>query len=151
MNKSKEWDLTFLRIAKELGDKSHCVSRQVGCLFVLDGRILVSGINGTPPGEKNCDELFDKQNFDPAEHRAWSDVAELHAEQNAIVYAAKKGISLEGSTLYCTLQPCIHCSKLLLALGVKRVVFGNYYDRVDMTSVTRFNSHNIEYEYLPFV
>jgi dCMP deaminase len=130
MSRELEWDLTFLRIAKEMGNMSHCVSRKVGAIAVKDGRILMSGINGSPAGECNCDRIFSERNFDPVKHRSWSDVNEIHAEMNLVSFAAKYGISLEGSTVYCTLEPCTQCIKNLIQVGIKRVVYSEQYDRV---------------------
>jgi len=124
-------DRVFIGNAINLSYLSHCVSRQVGCVIEKDGRTLSTGINGTSSGDENCDELFPLEGFDAKAHRAWSDVNEAHAELNAINWAAKHGISLDGSTLYCTLQPCLQCSKNLPAVGIKRIVFKDLYDRVD--------------------
>jgi dCMP deaminase len=124
-------DRVFISNAINLSHMSHCVSRQVGCVIALDGRTLVTGVNGTSRGDVNCDELFPAEGFDPAAHRKWSDDNEIHAELNAINFAAKHGISLDGATLYCSLQPCMQCSKNLPAVGIKRIVFGTFYDRVD--------------------
>ena len=133
-DKKRKLDLTFLNIAKVLSNQSHCVSRQVGAVFVKEGRILISGINGTVAGETNCDEIFNKGGFgdqwDAGQHRHWSDKNEIHAEQNGIIYAAKHGIALDGCTVYSTLQPCSHCIKMLAAVGAKRIVFSELYDRV---------------------
>ena len=147
--KQLKWDKTFLMMAKILAEQSHCVSRHVGAFFVRDGRILVSGINGTIKGETNCDEVFVGETWNMKDHREWSDKNELHAEQNGIIYAAKHGVSLDGSTVYSTLQPCDHCIKMIAAVGVKRVVFSQYYDRVgDGTSEVeaRLNKLGIAYE-----
>lgn len=124
-------DRVFIGNAINLSYLSHCVSRQVGCVIEKDGRTLSTGINGTSSGDENCDELFPLEGFDAKAHREWSDVNEAHAELNAINWAAKHGISLDGSTLYCTLQPCLQCSKNLPAVGIKRIVFKDLYDRVD--------------------
>ena len=124
-------DRVFIGNAINLSYASHCVSRQVGCVIALDGRTLSTGINGTSSGDENCDELFPMEGFDAKAHRQWSDVNEIHAELNAINWAAKHGISLDGATLYCTLQPCLQCSKNLPAVGIKRIVFNEFYDRVD--------------------
>jgi dCMP deaminase len=150
MNKQLRWDITFLKMAQLLGENSHCVSRQVGTLFIQDGRILTSGINGTAIGETNCDELFHRQHFDAVTHREWSDVHEIHAEQNALLFAAKKGISLKGSTVYSTLQPCSQCSKMLAVVGIKRIVFSNYYDRVTGSDAVknRLEKLGIEYHHI---
>ena len=124
-------DRVFIGNAINLSYLSHCVSRQVGCVIEKDGRTLSTGINGTAFGDENCDELFPHEGFDAKAHREWSDVNEIHAELNAINWAAKHGISLDGSTLYCTLQPCLQCSKNLPAVGIKRIVFKDFYDRVN--------------------
>ena len=124
-------DRVFIGNAINLSYLSHCVSRQVGCVIEKDGRTLSTGINGTSGGDENCDELFPVEGFDAKAHREWSDINEIHAELNAINWAAKHGISLDGSTLYCTLQPCLQCSKNLPAVGIKRIVFNEFYDRVD--------------------
>lgn len=124
-------DLVFINVARDMSTLSHCVSRQVGCVIARDGRILSTGINGTSSNDVNCDTLFPLDDFDPVAHRKWSDDNEIHAELNAVNFAAKDGISLNGSTLYCTLQPCMQCSKNLPAVGIKRIVFDTFYDRVD--------------------
>lgn len=124
-------DRVFISNAINLSYLSHCVSRQVGCVIALDGRTLVTGVNGTSQGDVNCDELFPSVGFDPVAHRIWSDDNEIHAELNAINFAAKHGISLDGATLYCSLQPCMQCSKNIPAVGIKRIVFDTFYDRVD--------------------
>ena len=129
--KQETLDRVFIQVAKDMSTLSHCVSRQVGCVIVKDGRILATGINGTTATDTNCDELFPMEGFDPAAHRKWSDDNEIHAEMNAINFAAKHGISLDGATLYCSLQPCMQCSKNIPAVGIKRIVFDTFYDRVD--------------------
>lgn len=152
MNKQLKWDRTFLRIARELGDNSHCVSRQVGAIAVLDGRTLSSGVNGTPSGECNCDEIFPKIGFDPVAHRNWSDIHEIHAEMNLISFAAKHGTSLVGSTMYSTLQPCNQCIKNLIQVGIKRIVYSEPYDRVTPEDneivIARLSALDIKYEHM---
>lgn len=145
------WDKSFLQIAEVLGNKSHCVSQQVGAIAVLDGRILSSGINGTPSGECNCDEIF-SDDFDPVAHREWSDIHEVHAEMNMISFAAKYGVSLDGSTMYSTLQPCNQCVKNIIQAGVKRIVYAKKYRRVtekdNQIVVNRLRKLNISYEHI---
>ena len=150
--KKRKLDHTFLKIARVLSEQSHCVSRQVGAVFVKEGRILISGINGTVAGETNCDEIFSRDGFgtvwDAGQHRHWSDKNEIHAEQNGIIYAAKHGIALDGCTVYSTLQPCDHCVKMLAAVGAKRIVFAQLYDRVEATAEVedRLRRLKINYE-----
>lgn len=132
-------DITFLKMAKNLASLSHCVSHQVGCLFVKNGRVISSGINGTPQGFINCDEVFDKNKFDREAHHLWSRRHEIHAEQNVIDFAARHGIALEGSTVYCTLQPCSECVKNLIPTGIVRVVFEKLYDKGDkLEDISKF-------------
>lgn len=120
----------FINIARQMASLSHCVSYKVGCVFVKDGRILSTGYNGTPAGYHNCDTIFPFYNKETNRelHREFSNMYEIHAEQNAIIFAAKEGISLKESSVYCTVEPCIHCTKMLIAIGVKNVYIDQLYD-----------------------
>ena len=124
--------LIYLNIAREISKLSKCVSIQVGCILVKEGRILSIGYNGTPPNYINCDEMFPEydQQRDRELHHQWSLIHELHAEMNAILWAAKNGISIEGATLYCTHQPCDQCTKNILALGITNIYYKDEYDKV---------------------
>jgi dCMP deaminase len=124
----------YLNIAKELATLSHCVSHKVGVIAVLDGRILATGINGTPKGSINCDALFDEATVHSSEeernaHYEWSKKNEIHGEMNLIIFCAKHGIKLEGATLYSTLQPCYECVKNLTQVGIKVIVYSKIYDK----------------------
>lgn len=109
-------DTVFINIAKETSTLSHCVRSKVGAVLVKDGNIISFGYNGTPSGMDNsCEE---------------NDVTfphVIHAECNAILKAAKTGNSVDSSTLYLTLSPCLDCSKLILQSGIKKVVYLNVY------------------------
>ena len=109
-------DKVFINIAKETSTLSHCVRSKVGAVLVKDGNIISFGYNGTPSGMDNCCEKDDV---------TFAHV--IHAECNAILKAAKTGNSVDGSTLYLTLSPCLDCSKLILQSGIKRVVYLNEY------------------------
>lgn len=113
-------DKVFINIAKETSTLSHCVRSKVGAVLVKDGNIISFGYNGTPSGmSNNCEE---------------NDVTlpyVIHGEVNAILKAAKTGNSVDGSTLYLTLSPCLDCSKLILQSGIKRVVYLNNYRNLD--------------------
>lgn len=109
-------DKVFINIAKETSTLSHCVRSKVGAVLVKDGNIISFGYNGTPSGMDNsCEE--DNVTFPHV----------IHAECNAILKAAKTGNSVDGSTLYLTLSPCLDCSKLILQSAIKRVVYLNEY------------------------
>jgi len=109
-------DKVFINIAKETSTLSHCVRSKVGAVLVKDGNIISFGYNGTPSGMNNCCE----EDNVTLKHV-------IHAECNAILKAAKTGNSVDGSTLYLTLSPCLDCSKLILQSGIKRVVYLNVY------------------------
>lgn len=127
-NKS-EWDQAFLRIAFDLSKFSKCVSKKVCALIVKDRRIISTGLNGTQSGEVNCNDVFNPNDFDREEHHTWSLLHEQHAEISAISYCIKNNMSIEGATIYCTLQPCFSCAKILIASGIKRVVYSKEYDK----------------------
>ena len=119
----------FLKVAKELSVESHCVSQQVSCLLVRDGRIISTGLNGTPQGYINCDEKFPEGRCD--EHHEWSNIHEIHAEVNAILWAAKEGTSIDKCVAYSTLKPCFNCTKALVGSGVTAIYYAEKYHRHD--------------------
>lgn len=128
-----EIDQKSLDIAEIIASYSKCVSHHVGAVAVKDGRILATGYNGTPSGCINCSDYW--QNYIPEKdrngHKDWSDKFEVHAEMNVISFAAKHGISIEGATLYSTVQPCMHCTKNLINAGITRIVYKHKYDRME--------------------
>jgi dCMP deaminase len=122
------WDSYFMNIASIVASRSTCLRRKVGALIVKDRRILATGYNGTPSGIKHCEEvgcLRDKLNVPSGQRHELC--RGLHAEQNALLQAALHGISLKGSTLYCTNQPCIICAKMLINAGIKEIVISGRY------------------------
>ena len=129
-------DTNFINIAKEISKASKCVSKQVGAVIVKDGRILSTGYNGTPAGYKNCCEYW--QNEYTKEHHEWSKKYEIHAEMNAIIWAARKGISIENATIYVTLEPCNECSKNIIASGITRIVYEKSYEHTNSPEVSTF-------------
>lgn len=133
-------DKNFINIAKELATASKCVSKQVGAVIVKDGRILSTGYNGTPAGFINCNEHW--KNEYTKEHHEWSKTYEIHAEMNAIIWAARKGISIEGATIYVTLEPCSECSKNLIASGIKRIVYEKSYEHTHSEVISKFIKDN---------
>jgi len=133
-------DRNFINIARELATASKCVSKQVGALIVKDGRILSTGYNGTPAGFENCCDYWDNK-YTP-EHHEWSKTYEIHAEMNAIIWAAREGISIEGATIYVTLEPCSECSKNVIASGIKRIVYEKPYEHTHSEVISKFIKDN---------
>lgn len=118
----------FMNTAIELSKQSNCVSKQVGAVIVKNDRIISMGYNGTPKGFKNCDEVFDKNNFERHEHHTWSNIYEIHAEMNAILFSAKNGIEINGCSMYVTLKPCDQCLKNLIHSGISKIIYLDEYD-----------------------
>jgi dCMP deaminase len=133
-------DRNFINIAREIASASKCVSKQVGAVIVKDGRILSTGYNGTPAGYTNCCEHWNNEYT--KDHHEWSKTYEIHAEMNALIWAAREGISINGATIYVTLEPCSECSKNLIASGIKRIVYERAYEHTNSDVVSQFIKDN---------
>ena len=119
MTEKPSFDLIFMKLASDLAARSHCVKAQVGAVLTKDTRIISIGYNGPPAGTHNCDEEWPETGC-PRDSKNSCSLA-LHAEENAILYAVKNGASLEGSTLYITLSPCLSCARIIYSSGIKKV------------------------------
>jgi len=118
-------DKNFMNIAFEISTWSKCVSRQTWAVIVMDNRILSTWYNGTPAWYTNCNDYW-KWKY-TKEHHDWSYKYEIHAEMNAIVWAARNWISIEWATLYSTYQPCFDCTRAIIAAWIKTIVFKDRY------------------------
>ncbi len=148
-HKRPPWDEYFLNIMEEVGKRGSCDRGRAGCVIVKNKHILATGYVGSPPGLPHCDEvghLMRKVTYEDGEERMHC-VRTIHAEQNAICAAARFGISLEGSTLYVKMEPCEVCTRLLIAVGIKRVVCKNKYHGAKK-SLEMFKKSGIKVEYL---
>jgi len=131
MSTWSKWDIRFMELAKSISNWSSCFqeNRKIGAIIVKNKRILTTGYNGAPAGLKSCVErqecLRRKLNI-PSGTRHELCYA-IHAEQNAIIQAAKLGVAIDGATLYCTHQPCVICAKMIINAGIARVVYGEGY------------------------
>lgn len=125
MNHKPSFDDIYMELAENLSLKSHCVKAKVGAVLTKDTRIISLGYNGPPAGTQNCDEVWPTEGC-PRDSKGSCSLA-LHAEQNAILYAAKNNVSIEGSTLYVTLSPCIGCARVIYTIGIKKVIFKDSY------------------------
>lgn len=122
------WDQYFIDITHLVATRSTCLRRQVGALLVKDRNILATGYNGTPSGIRHCEEtgcLREQLKVPSGERHELC--RGLHAEQNAIIQAARHGVNIDGSTLYCTTMPCIICTKMLINAGIQRIVYAEGY------------------------
>jgi dCMP deaminase len=114
----------FMLLAVATRERAACLRRHVGAILVSDGRIIATGYNGTPTGFPNCDEGGCHRCAHPddyAEGRGYDVCICVHAEQNAVLQAAKLGYSVHGSHCYSTLRPCFGCLKELYQAGVARI------------------------------
>lgn len=116
----KSWDEYFMDIAKEVSTRATCDRKKVGCVIVKNKYIISTGYNGSIAGLPHCDEVGHMMVNGHCERTS-------HAEANAIVQAAKHGVSTDGATAYITASPCWSCFKLLASAGIKRIVFGEFY------------------------
>lgn len=119
------FDEIYMNLASNLAQKSHCVKAQVGAVIAKDTRIVSLGYNGPPAGTHNCDEEF-KEAGCPRSEKGGCSLA-LHAEENAILYAARNKTDLEGATLYVTLSPCLPCARMIYTTGIKKVIYKDSY------------------------
>jgi dCMP deaminase len=115
-NERIEWDEYFMSIAFLISSRSSCDRLQVGCVLVKDTRIISVGYNGFLPKVPHISKVRDG-------HEQWT----VHAEQNALSDCAKRGISCENATAYITHYPCINCSKILIAAGIKEIKYHSDY------------------------
>ena len=115
------WVAYFCGITRAVATRAPCSRKAVGALLVKNKLIRATGYNGAPAGLRHCDHTGGGDLLNG--HCARS----THAEQNAIVQAARHGISIEGATLYCTNNPCLNCTKLLINAGIKRIVYEDAY------------------------
>ena len=126
-----KWDKRFMEAARLVSTWSSCYqeNRQVGAVIAKNKRILTTGYNGASSGIKNCKERGEclRRKLGIASGTQHEICYATHAEQNAIIQAARLGVSIEGATLYCTHQPCVICAKMIINSGISRVVYAQGY------------------------
>ncbi len=132
-----------MEIARLVARRSTCLRRQVGAVMVKGKNILATGYNGTPSGITHCAQvgcLRQQLNVPSGERHELC--RGLHAEQNAIIQAAKHGINIADATLYCTNSPCIICSKMLINAGIQRIIYQEGYP--DLLSMEMLAESGVE-------
>jgi dCMP deaminase len=136
----QKWIDAFMDTATRFADLSSAVRLKVGAVIVKDNRIISIGYNGMPSGWSNecetkiyCDDGDWKEQLLPKESNQWMTYKlvtkdeVIHAEANAILKLARDGESGNGSSLFCTHAPCIHCAKLIHGAGISKVYYRNTY------------------------
>ena len=123
------WERYFMSIAGQVATRSTCLRRQVGCIIVLEKRIVSTGYNGAPSGLPHCEQVgCVRETRGVASGERHELCRGLHAEQNAIIQAAMHGTAVRGGSVFCTHKPCILCTKMLINAGVRRVYYEQGYE-----------------------
>jgi len=124
MKARPSWDHYFFEITRLVATRSTCIRRDVGAVIVKDKRILATGYNGAPSGLPHCLDvgcLREELKIPSGERQEIC--RGIHAEQNALIQAAKFGISVDGSMIYVTHHPCVVCAKLLINAGIREICY----------------------------
>lgn len=143
------WDDYFVELTRVIAKRATCDRGRSGCVIVRDKHLLTTGYVGSPPGMPHCDEVGHQMKTLVHEDGSQSKhcVRTIHAEQNAIIQAAKLGISLQGATLYCKMTPCRNCAMLILGVGITRVVCERKYHQ-GKESEEMFKAAGVKLDYV---
>lgn len=142
------WDVYFMDLAHSVSKRATCDRGRSGCVIVRDKQILVTGYVGSPRGLPHCDDVghFMKKVIHEDGSVTQHCVRTVHAEQNAITQAARRGIGLDKSTLYCRMTPCRVCAMLIINCGIERVVCEKKY-HAGKESEAMFEDAGVTLEY----
>lgn len=154
----------YLKMARDYSQMSKCRKIKVGCVIVNNGRIVSTGVNGTPKGTCNCTDHFYAHNDEQfaKDHSIWSTEHEVHAEMNALLYAAKSNVEVTNEcVLYCTHEPCNNCLKHIAVIGIKQIYYiekyyNNTVDNKYKINITQLDidenqTQTVAYELMPTV
>jgi dCMP deaminase len=133
----------FMLLAVATRERANCLGRHVGAILVSDQRIIATGYNGTPTGFVNCDEGGCHRCAHPEDYeagRGYDVCICVHAEQNAVLQAARLGYSVQGADCYTTLRPCFGCLKELHQAGVASISYLNPWSPGDATEAAAYQS-----------
>ena len=139
------WDRYFLDLCEAVSKRATCDRGKAGCVIVRDKRNMTTGYVGAPAGLPHCEEAGHDMSkvFDDNGSVSQHCVRTLHAEQNAIIQAARFGIALDGATLYCKMTPCRRCAMMIINSGIKRVVCERRY-HADKDTIDLFQQADVE-------
>lgn len=143
-----KWDDRFMEMAYLIASWASCYkeNRKIGCVIVKNKRIMTTGYNGAPAGVRTCVERGEclREKLGIPSGTKQEICYATHAEQNAIIQAARLGVSIDGATLYCTHQPCVICAKMIVNAGIARVVYNEGYP--DDFAVEMLNEGGVKLE-----
>ena len=146
MSQRPSWDEYFMTITRQVAERSTCVRAKVGAVIVRDRSILATGYNGAPAGLPHCLDVgcLIYTSRTPSGENEENCFRTIHAEINAIAQAAKNGASIRDADIYITHTPCIHCVKVLINTGIRRIFYEREYKRATIEELLR--GGNIEME-----
>ncbi|GAB1456270.1 MAG: cytidine/deoxycytidylate deaminase family protein [Spirochaetia bacterium] len=147
--KRPSWDEYFMEVCRSIAKRASCDRGRSGCVIARDNQILATGYVGSPSGLPHCDELghqFKKTIHDDGSVTTHC-VRSVHAEQNAICQAARRGIAIGGASLYCKMTPCRACAMMIINCGIVRVVCERKY-HAGSESEEMFRQVGISLEYV---
>jgi dCMP deaminase len=139
MHPRPSWDQYFMTITRQVADRSTCNRAKVGAVIVHDKNILATGYNGAPAGLPHCTEVgcLVYESRTPSGEIEENCFRTIHAEINAIAQAAKNGASIRDADIYITHTPCIHCFKVLINTGIRRVLYEKPYKIATLADLRR--------------
>lgn len=149
MTERPSWDEYFMNIARSVAERATCDRGKSGAVIVKDKQILCAGYVGSPAGLAHCDDVGHllKKTIHESGRTSTHCVRTIHAEQNAICQAARHGVSISGATIYCKMEPCVVCAKMIINAGIKRVVCEKRYHGAQETR-EMFKEANIRLDVL---
>jgi dCMP deaminase len=145
------WAEYFMTITSQVAERSTCARAKVGAVIVRDKNILATGYNGSPAGLPHCTEvgclLYTSKT--PSGETEENCYRTIHAEINAIAQAAKNGASILGADIYITHTPCIHCLKVLVNTGIRRVYYERPYKLHTVADILKYADVTMEQVSMP--
>jgi len=146
MSERPSWHQYFLTITHQVAERSTCTRAKVGAVIVRDKNILATGYNGSPAGLPHCTELgcLIYTSRTPTGEIEENCFRTIHAEINAIAQAAKNGASIRDADIYITHTPCIHCLKVLINTGIRRIFYERDYKTHTLSDLLRHSGVHLE-------
>ena len=149
MASKKDLDKVYMQNALNMATLSQAIRKKVGCVLVTPENLQIGAYNGQPSGWDNRCEYEEQVLHSELGKGSWFEKTgelvtlntTIHSELNAILHAARQGVSVKGSTIYVTLAPCSACSAMIAQAGITRVVFKQDYR--DMSGVQLLKQHGI--------
>jgi len=139
------WDEYFKDLVDTVARRSTCDRGRSGAVIVINNKIITTGYAGSPPGQPHCDEVghLMREVIDEEGNKSMHCIRTLHAEENAILQAAEEGKRVKGATLFCSMTPCYRCAKMIVTVGIVRVVAKRRY-HAERMSVELFKEVGVQ-------